>query len=110
MLLRYEGAFRTVGNGHAEVEDAVVVLGREDEVVFAVLLDDVVVPHLLLGPCHILHVEDNAMISSFTVLNIIERQYVVVLHLEVSAIVVESGTSLPVVAGIDVELTVKHIG
>ena len=110
MLLRNERTLRTVGNGYAEVEYAIVVLSREDEVVLAILFDDVIVPHLLFGPCHILHVEDDAVIGGFAVFNIIPRQHVVVLHLEVTAIIVESSTSLPVVAGIDEQFAVKHIG
>ena len=73
VLLGNERALRTVGNGYAEVEYAIVVLGREDEVVLAILFDDVIVPHLLLGPCHILHVEDDAVVGGFAVFNIIPR-------------------------------------
>ena len=76
----------------------------------AVFLDTVVVPHLLLSPGHILHVENDTMIGDFTILNIIPRQYVVILHLEMSAIIVETLAGIPVVAGINEELAVKHIG
>ena len=34
----------------------------------------------------------------------------IVLHLEVTAIIVEALTGIPVVRGIDVQATVKHIG
>ena len=55
-------------------------------------------------------VEDNAMIGDGTCLDIVERQHVVVAHLEVSAVVVEHVVALAVVRGIDVELAVKHFG
>ena len=110
LILRYERAFGLVGHGHAEVEHAVVTLGREDEVVLAVLLDDVVVPHLLLGPLHLINVEDDAVIGSLVVLDVIPRKHVVVAHLEVTAVVVETLAGVPVVAGVDVQASVKHIG
>ena len=110
MLLSNERTLGTVGNSHAEMEHAIIVLGREDEVVLAVLLDDIAVPHLLLGPFHILHIENHTVVGGIAVLHIIERQHMVVLHLEVATVIVEGCTCLPVVRGVDVELAVKHMG
>ena len=110
MLLGHEGAFRTVGNGHAEVEHAVIVLGREDEVVFAILLHHVTVPELLLSPGHLVLVEDDAMIGGGVGLHIVEGEHVVVTHLEVSAVVVEGSARLAVVRWVDVKTSVKHVG
>jgi hypothetical protein len=50
------------------------------------------------------------MIGGVVVFYIIPRKHVIVLHLEVTTIVVEGSTSLPVVRGIDVQAAVKHIG
>jgi hypothetical protein len=54
-------------------------------------------------------VEDNAMVGNRTVLDIFEREDVVVTHLEVAAIIVEDIVALAVVAGVDVQLIVKHM-
>ena len=110
MLLRDERAFWTVGDGHAEVELTVIVLGREDEIVLAVLLHDIAVPHLALHPGHLVLVEDDAVVGHGAVLKVIEGEHVVVAHLEVAAVVVEYVLTLAVVARINVELAVKHVG
>ena len=68
-----ERAFGLVGHGYAQTEHAAVLFGREDEVVLAVFLDDVVVPHLFLGPGHIFHVEDDTMVGNFAIFNIVPR-------------------------------------
>ena len=105
-----ERTFGLVSNGNTEVEHAIIVLGREYQVVLAVFLYDIVIPHLFLSPCHILDIENHAMVGSLVVLHIIEREYVVVLHLEVTAIVVEGMTCLTVVGGVNIQFTVKHVG
>ena len=110
VLLWDERAFGLVGDGHAKMEFAVIVLRREDEIVLAVLLYDIAIPHLLLHPGHLVLVEDDAMIGDGTSLDVVERQHVVVAHLEVAAVVVEHVVALAVVGGIDVELAVKHFG
>ena len=56
------------------------------------------------------NLEDDAVIGDLALFQIVERQYVIVLHLEVAAVVVEGVSCLAVVAGIDVEFAVKHIG
>ena len=109
-LLRNERALRLVGNGHTEVEHTVIALSGEDEVVLAILLDDVVVPHLLLCPLHLVDIKNHTVVGSFVVLNIIPRQHVIVAHLEVSAIIVEALASIPVMAGVDVQASVEHVG
>ena len=50
------------------------------------------------------------MVSHFAILDVIPRQHVVVLHLEVATVVVEALAGIPVVRGIDIQATVKHIG
>ena len=110
LCLRYEGTFRLISNSYAKVENTVIAFGREDEVVFSILLDNIIVPHLLLGPGHILDIKNHTMVGDLTILQIVEGEHMVVLHLEVSTIIVETLSGIPVVAGIDIELTVKHIG
>ena len=110
MLLRDERTLRFVGNGHTEVELAVVVLGREDEVILAVFLNNVAVPHLFLYPCHLILVENDAVVGNFAGLNIVERQHMIVAHLEVAAVIVEHVLALTVMTGVDVQAVVKHVG
>ena len=103
-----EGA--AVNKGDAKMEDSVVVLGREDEVVAAVLLHHIVVPHLLLGPGHLVNIENDTMIGDRGFERIAgKREHVVVAHLEVSAVVIEGCACFDVVRGIDVQLVVKHV-
>ena len=109
VLLGDKRTLRSVCHSHTKVEHTIVVLGREDEEILAVLLDDIVVPHLLLSPGHLLHIEDLAVVSHLTVLHIFHGDHMVVFHLEVSAIIVEGSTSLPVMGRIDEEFAVKHI-
>ena len=92
------------------MEHTIIVLGREDEVVLAVLLYTVVVPHLFLCPFHLLYIEDDTMVCDIALFQVFERQHMVVFHLEVSSVIVEGMSSLTVVAGVDIQLAVKHIG
>ena len=110
LLLGDERTFRTVGNSYTQVEHTIIVLGREDEVVLAVLLYTVVVPHLFLCPFHLLYIEDDTMVCDIALFQVFERQHMVVFHLEVSSVIVEGMSSLTVVAGVDIQLAVKHIG
>ena len=58
--------------------------------VLAVDLHDIVVPHLLLSPGHILDIEDLAAVRDVGFHRVaVDAQHVVVLHLEVTAVVVE---------------------
>ena len=110
MFLGDEWPFGTLAGGYAQVEDTVVVLSREYEVVAAVLLHHIVVPHLLLSPGHLVHIEDDTVIGDFGFEGITrKRKHVVVAHLEVSAVVVEGCSRLDVVRGVDVEAVAKHV-
>jgi len=110
VFLRDEGALGALGDGHAQVEDAVVVLGREDEVVAAVLLHDIAVPHLLLGPRHLIHVEHDAVVGDRGCQGVaLQGENMVVAHLEVAAVIVEGSTGLDVVRGVDVQTVVEDM-
>ena len=50
------------------------------------------------------------MIGNLTFHHIVHGKNVVVFHLEVPAVVVEGCASLPVVAGINIDASVKHVG
>jgi hypothetical protein len=110
LIHRFERSLGLVGHSNTQTEYAIVGLGREDKVVLAILLDAVIVPHLLLSPGHILHVKDNTMVCGIVILDIVPREHMVVLHLEVTAIVVETLTGIPVMRWVDVKTSVKHIG
>ena len=110
LCLRYERTFWLVGDGHTKVEHTVIVFGREDQIVLSVFLHDVIIPHLLLSPGHLFDIENDTMISNLTVLDIVQRKHMIVLHLEMSTVIVEGCASLPVMRRIDVEPAVKHIG
>ena len=92
------------------MEYTIIILSREDEVILAVFLHDIIVPHLLLSPLHLLHIKDLAVIGDLTIHHIIHGNHMVILHLEVTAVVIESSTSLPVMRRIDIKASVKHIG
>ena len=110
LRLRNEGSFGLVGNSHAKTEHAVVTLAGEYVVVFAVFLHYVAVPQLFFSPRHILHVEDYAMVVDLAGHRVaVNGESVVVLHLEVSAVVVLFGVSLPVVGRIDENLAVENM-
>ena len=66
-----ERSFRFVSYSYTQMEYAIIVFGRENQVVFAILLYAVVVPHLLFSPGHIFHVEYHTMIRYRTVFNIV---------------------------------------
>ena len=108
--LRDEGTFGFVGHGHAKVEDTGVVLSGEDEIVLAVFLHHVIVPHLLLCPGHLIDIEDHAMVGDLTAHHVVHRQHVVVAHLEMATVVIETLAAVPVMAGIDIHAAVEHIG
>ena len=110
MGLWNEGAFGSVGYSHTEVEHTVGVFGGEDEVVFAILLHYIIVPHLTLGPRYLLYIEYHAVVCHFAILHVGQREYVVVFHLEMASVVIESLTAVTVVAGEDVKAVAKHIG
>ena len=110
VLLRDEGALGALGDGHAQVENAIVVLGREDEVVAAVLLHDIAVPHLLLGPRNLVHVEHNAVVGDRGCQGVsLQGENMVVAHLEMAAVIVEGSTGLDVVRGVDVQTVVEDM-
>ena len=50
------------------------------------------------------------MVGSGIIFYIVKRKHMVVFHLKVTAIIVEGGSSFPVVAGVDIQLAVKHVG
>ena len=92
------------------MEHTVIVFCREDEEILAVLFNDVIVPHLLLCPGYILYVQNYSVVGSFTILHVVERQHVVVFHLEVASVIVEGMSCLSVVRGVDIQFAVKNIG
>jgi len=87
-----KGAFGLFGNGNAEAEQSVVIFGRKDEIIATAFL----------SPGYLFDTEDYAMVGGGIPLYVIKRQDMVVLHLEVTAIVVEALTAVPVVARIDI--------
>ena len=110
MLLRNKRTFGTLGNGNAQMEDTAKVLCREDEVIAAVLLNDIVVPHLLLSPRHLVHVENQAVVCDVGFERIARKgQHMVVAHLEMSAVVVEGSTCLDVMRRVDKESFTKDM-
>ena len=70
-LLRNERTFGLVCHSNAKTEHTTVFLGREDEIVLAVLLNDIVVPHLLLSPWYVLNIKDNTVVGDFAIFNIV---------------------------------------
>ena len=50
------------------------------------------------------------MIGDIAILDIVEREHMIILHLEMAAIIVECSACLPVVRRINVKPAVKHIG
>ena len=70
-FLRNERTFGLVCHSNAKTEHTTVFLCREDEIVLAVLLNDIVVPHLLLSPWHVLNIEDNTVVGNFAIFNIV---------------------------------------
>ena len=109
--LRDERTFGSVGDGHTQAEDTIVVLCRKDQMVLAVDLHDIVIPHLLLRPGHVLDVEDLSAVGDVGFHRVaVDAQHVVVLHLEVTTVVVEGRTAVPVVGRVDIDLVVKHMG
>lgn len=109
VLLRREGPLRPFGNGHTQAELAATILGREYQVVAAVFLHHIAVPHLLLHPGHLLLVEDNTVVGGMPLLNVVKREHVVVAHLEVPAVIVKDIVALAVVAGVYIQSVVKHM-
>ena len=109
MLLGNERALRLIGDSHTKMEHTVVVLGRENEVILAIFLDDIIVPHLFLGPLHLIHMKNHAVIGNLTIFNILHRNDMIVFHLEMTAIIVEGSTCLPVMRGIYIEFAIKYI-
>ena len=95
--MRNERSLGLVCHGDSEVKYAGVVLGGEDEVVFAVFLHDVVVPHLLFCPGHLVDIEDDTVVGHLAFHDILHGKYVIVAHLEMTAVVVETLAAVPVV-------------
>ena len=61
--IRNERTFRLISYSHTKMEHTIIILGREDKIVLAILLHYIIVPHLLLSPWHILYIENHAMIG-----------------------------------------------
>jgi len=57
-------------------------------------------PSLAAGPGDVLYVERYTVVSSFEV--VVDAKYVIVLHAEVIAVVIEGNAGVDVVAGVDV--------
>ena len=73
LWFRHKRSFGTISHCHTKMEHAIIIFCREYQIVFAILLYPVVVPHLLLCPCHLLYIEHYAMVSSLIVFHIVER-------------------------------------
>ena len=110
VLLRNKRTLGPVGDGYTKMEYTVIVLSREDQVVLAVFLDDIIVPHQLLGPSDLIYIENLTIICHLAVFHVFHGNHVIVLHLEVTAIIIEGSTSLPVMRRIDEQFSVKNIG
>ena len=67
-----ERTFRTVGDGYAEMEYIILVLGTEDEVVFAIHHTYIIIPHLATSPGNVFQLEHAAMVCHFTVFDVVQ--------------------------------------
>ena len=106
---RLEWAFGSIGYSHAQAHATIIVLAAEHQVILAVQLHDIAVPQLFLTPGNVFHAKYLAMVGYLAVHYVIERQHVVVFHLEMSAVIVETLTAIPVVGRIDVETVTKYM-
>ena len=90
--LRLKRTFRSVCNSHSKVEHIVLVLCAEDKIILTVFLNDIIVPQLSACPWNILQVENLATVGSLFVLNISERERMIVFHFEMTAVVIKRST------------------
>lgn len=109
LRLRRERPGRGVCDGDADAEDAFLVARREVEVVLPVLGGGVGRPQLLGHPGHVGGLEGDAVVSRGSAGGV-QREDVVVVHVVLVAIVVELDVGLPVVRGVDVELSLEDVG
>ena len=89
---------------------AVIVFCREDKIVFTIFLHHIIIPHLFLSPGHILHIENDAAVGNFALCHILDGEHMVVFHLEVTTVVIETLAAVPVVRGIDIKAAIEHVG
>jgi len=108
-LVRLEGAFGLVGDGHADSEDAFLVSGRVVKVEFTVLLGGVRGPELFVYPRNVLSLECNAVVGDGA-FDVGHGEDVVVGHVVLVAIVVILDVGLAIVGRVDVELAVEDVG
>ena len=93
------------------MEYAIIVFRRENKIVLSILFYDIIIPHLFLSPGHVLHIEHYSMIGNRGRHGIaFNGKHMIVLHLEMSTVVIKALSAIPIVGGIDIEFTVKHVG
>lgn len=109
IVFRLEGTGRIIRHGYAEAEDAVLVTGREIQVILAVFVSGVRSPHLLADPWNILHVQGAAVIHAGSV-QAVHGQDVVVFHPVFITVVVVFSVMGNVVGGVDIDLSIKYMG
>ena len=107
--LRNEWSLRAVCDCNSDAEDVALVLQWEVHVVLSVLLLAVIVPHLASCPWNVLELECATVVDHFTVHRIVSRQYVIVLHHILVAVVVLDVLALPVVGRVDVHAVIEDV-
>ena len=90
-------ALWTVGNRYTESEHTVIILGRENKEILTVFLYHIVIPHLSFSPWHLFHIKDYSVIGSRILLYIVKRQYMIVEHLKMTAIIIKALATVTVV-------------
>lgn len=109
--IRRERALGLIAHRDADAEDALLVAGREVEIILSILLRGVGRPHLLGDPGDVLGAEDDAVVGDGA--GGAEgggAEDVVVGHVVLVAIVVELDVGFAVVGGVDVDLVVEDVG
>ena len=107
--LRNKRAFGFLADSDSQTEYIVLILHGEIQIIPAVLLGDITVPQLPACPGNIFYPQHDTMIYHFTTHNIICREYMIIFHVKMIAIVIFGNTALPVMRRINIHSIIKHM-
>ena len=109
LRLRLERPHRILRRCNADAEHAFLVLGREVEIISAILTRGVGCPHLAIRPRHILDVQRHWP-DRYRPADLVHRQHAIVAHLEMAAKIILGGWSVDIVAGVNIDFAIPDMG
>ena len=90
------------------MELTLVILSREYEIVFAVFINAVRCPHLILNPRNVVFGKSESVVDAFGI-QAVHGKHMVILHNILIAVVIVRAVMREVMGRVDVNLAVEHV-